>query len=219
MTEHTDPLVLDAAAASALLAGAPWKRLAVLGDSIAAGVRDPAPGYRDLSWTDRIAEALDADVLNLGRRDLLAAEIRATQLAPALAFAPDLAIVTAGGNDMLRREFDEDGVRRELTALVAALRDAGADVVTIGLFDITAAGLGHARFRDVIAARTAALNAVAEQVAAEHGAWHVPHPPDHPAAGDPGIFSADGLHLNARGHAIAATTTLHALAAALPARG
>ena len=48
-----------------------WKRLAILGDSIAAGIREPHPGYRDLSWIDRIAEALPGpEVLNLARRGL-----------------------------------------------------------------------------------------------------------------------------------------------------
>ena len=54
-----------------------------LGDSVA--------GYRDLPWVDRIAAELAAvrpalAYLNLGRRDLLAAQVRAEQLRPALAF-------------------------------------------------------------------------------------------------------------------------------------
>ena len=89
------------------LSGAPWRRLAVVGDSIAEGVREPHVGYRDLSWIDRIAESLPGlEVLNLGRRNLLAREVLASQLDAALAFRPDLAIVAAGGNDALRRSFD-----------------------------------------------------------------------------------------------------------------
>jgi lysophospholipase L1-like esterase len=219
-TEWTDPAVLPAAEAAALLAGAPWKRMVTIGDSVAEGVRDPVPGYRDLSWTDRVEEALSAvtdgfTALNLGRRDLVAAQVAARQLAPALEFGPDLAFVVAGGNDMLRPDFDEDEVRRELAAMVGAFRSAGADVVTIGLLDITAAGLGPARFREALAARTRRLNALAAEVAAEHGACHVDNPPGHPVAADPGIYSADQLHLNARGHAFAAANTVRALAAHL----
>src|SRR3712207_2377913 len=92
--------VLPFAELVALLGGAPWRRLAVLGDSIAEGVGEPHPGYRDLSWIDRIAEPLRAAagglaVTNLGRRDLLAREVRERQLLPALAFEPDLTIVAA----------------------------------------------------------------------------------------------------------------------------
>lgn len=218
MSEHTDPFVLPAGEAAALMRGAPWRRLVTVGDSVAEGIRDPAPGYRDLSWVDRVEEALaaagaaDFAALNLGRRDLVAAEIRATQLRPALAFRPDLAIVVGGGNDMLAPEFDEDAVRAELAAMVSAFREAGADVLTIGLFDITAAGLAPRRFHETLSARTRRLAELTAKVSAEHGARHVHNPPDHPAASDPGIYSADRLHLNARGHAIAAARTIRALA-------
>ncbi|GAA2141014.1 SGNH/GDSL hydrolase family protein [Actinomadura napierensis] len=219
-TEWTDPAVLPAAEAAALLADAPWKRMATIGDSVAEGVRDPVPGYRDLSWTDRVEEALGAvtggfAALNLGRRDLIAAQVRAGQLGPALGFGPDLAFVVAGGNDMLRPHFDEDEVRREVAAMVAAFRSAGADVVTIGLLDITAAGLGPSRYREVMSSRTRRLNALVADVAAEYGACHVDNPPGHPVAADPGIYSGDQLHLNARGHAFAAANTIRALAAHL----
>jgi lysophospholipase L1-like esterase len=83
-----------------------WERVVVLGDSIAAGVREPSPGYRDLSWSERLAAGLaiaqpEAVVHNLGRRDLTAAEVRETQLDAALALCPDLVVLAAGGNDLL----------------------------------------------------------------------------------------------------------------------
>ena len=116
-----------------------FKRLAVVGDSIAAGTREPHPGYRDLSWIDRVAEALpDPEILNLARRGLLASEVREHQLAPALAFGPDLANDAAGGNDALHRSFDEEEVAVELDHIVAPLRAAGAEVVMIELLDIVA---------------------------------------------------------------------------------
>ena len=67
--------------------------------------------------------------------------MRASQLAPALAFRPDLAIVSAGGNDALRRSFDPGAVERELVAIVGPLRRAGADVLLLELMDIVASGL------------------------------------------------------------------------------
>ncbi|MFG2089725.1 MULTISPECIES: SGNH/GDSL hydrolase family protein [unclassified Spirillospora] len=217
LSEWTDPAVLPAAEAAALLAGAPWTRMVTIGDSVAEGVREPVPGYRDMSWADRVEEALAAvtpgfTALNLGRRDLVAAQIAAEQLKPALAFGPDLAVVVGGGNDMLRPHFDAEEVRHELAGMVSAFRAAGADVVTIGLLDITVAGLGPARYREVMSSRTRRLNALAADVAAEHGACHVVNPYDHPAAADPGIYCGDQLHLNARGQAFAAANTIRALA-------
>ena len=209
--------VLPTQQLASLLTGAPWRRLAVLGDSIAAGVREPHPGYRDLSWVDRLAEPLGLAapglaVLNLGERNLVARAVRERQLALALAFQPDLAIVAAGGNDALRPGFSRAAVERELAAIVRPLRAVGADVVMIELLDIAAAGLvppaADAPLRELAAATRA--------VAADTGAVLVAMRA-HPAAADPGIYAADRVHLNARGHAIVGGETVRALAAAIPA--
>jgi lysophospholipase L1-like esterase len=216
------PEVLPDRDLAALLRGARWRRLAVLGDSVAAGVSEPLDGYRDLSWIDRIAIPLRAAspelaVLNLGRRNLLAAEVRASQLAPALAFRPDLAVVSAGGNDSLRRSFSPGAVERELVAIVGPLRRAGADVLMLELMDIVASGLvppEHAAALDVRMRRLAELT---RRVARRHGAMLV-EMRGHPASADPGVYASDRLHLNARGHAIVGGEAVRALSAAIPAR-
>lgn len=213
LTENTDPHVLPLPQVIELLAGARWQRLVIIGDSIAEGVREPHAGYRDLSWTDRVEEALSPRpaTLNLGRRNLLAAEIRATQLEPALAFKPDLAFVMAGGNDMLRSKFDPEAVRSELALMITAFHSIGADVFTLGLFDLTRAGLVPTEYEDAVRERSATLAQLTAEVATEHGTIHAAFA-DHPAGTDPGIYASDHLHLNARGHAIAAADTIRALA-------
>lgn len=203
------------------LRGAPWRRLVALGDSIVAGVREPHEGFRDLSWIDRIAAALAAVApglahRNLGRRDLLVAQVREQQLEAALAFRPDLAILSAGGNDMLRRAFAPEAVERELDVMVGALRAAGSDVLTLDLFDITVSPLVAPEHRDPLRERLRQLAEVTRAVAARHGGLHV-ELRGHPAGADPGIYSSDGLHLNARGHAIVATEAIRRLAAHLQA--
>jgi lysophospholipase L1-like esterase len=204
---------------ASLLRGAPWRRLAVLGDSIAEGVREPHPGYLDLSWIDRIAEPLRAaapglTVMNLGVRDLLAGEVRERQLAPALSFRPDLAIVAAGGNDALRRSFAPEDVERELDAIVGELRATGADVLMIELLDIVASGLVPAEYAGPLDERMRALAAVTGAVASRHGALLV-EMRGHPASADPDMYASDRLHLNARGHAIVATEAVRVLSSAL----
>lgn len=52
MTTLATPHLLSPTEQRRLLAGAPWKRLVVMGDSIAAGVGDPTPGYPDRPWGD-----------------------------------------------------------------------------------------------------------------------------------------------------------------------
>ena len=98
MTALRDPEVLPDHELATLLRDARWRRLAVLGDSVAEGVREPHDDYLDLSWVDRIEASLrtaapQLAVLNLGRRNLLAAEVRARQLEPALSFG----LAMAGG--------------------------------------------------------------------------------------------------------------------------
>ena len=205
-----------------LLRGAPWRRIAVLGDSIAEGVREPHPGFRDVSWIDRITEPLQAvapgvTVMNLGLRNLLSAEVRERQLETALAFGPDLAIVAAGGNDALQRTFDVAAVTDELDAIVAPLRAAGADVLMIELMDIVRSGLIAPEWAEHLDGRLRALAEVTRAVAARHGALLV-EMRAHPACADPGVYASDRLHLNARGHAIVGEVAVRTLAAAIDVR-
>jgi lysophospholipase L1-like esterase len=186
----------------------PWERVVVMGDSIAQGLREPVPGYRDLSWAQRLAAAFTlarprAVVFNLARRDLTASEIRASQLDAALGLGPELVVVTAGGNDALRRDWDPGRVADELRATLQPLRAAGADTLTMDLFDTTHNPYVAPRRARPFAARIAELVEVTRAVSAELGGWHA-RLRDHPAAADADIYARDGLHLNARGHGIVA---------------
>jgi lysophospholipase L1-like esterase len=198
---------------------APWERVVVVGDSIAEGVREPVPGYRDLSWVDRLSAALTfarpgAVLFNLGWRNLKAAEIRAAQLERALALRPGLAIVTAGGNDAIRRSWDADAVERELRAILTALREQGADVLTFDLYEWDANPYmsPHAHH---VGPQLTELTEITRALSAEVGGMHA-RLRDSPAARDPDRFSRDGLHLNARGHGIVATDLARTLGNAGP---
>ncbi|WP_407563944.1 SGNH/GDSL hydrolase family protein [Streptomyces sp. 184] len=207
------------------LSSAPWRRVVVIGDSIAEGVGEPTPGFPDVPWATTVMNALGrstggerVEYLNLGRRDLLAEEIRAGQLAPALAFEPDLALVTAGGNDLLRRRFDLEAVAGHLDAIVVALRKSGADVVTLGLFDCSGSPYVPEAMRTGMTERLRALGARTAAIAAAHGAAHVPLT-DDPLGAAPDIYGSDGLHLNRRGHAATAARTVHTLVELLAGSG
>jgi lysophospholipase L1-like esterase len=214
--------VLPFASQVALLGGAPWRRVAVLGDSIAEGVREPHDGYLDLSWIDRIADPLRAvapglTAMNLGVRDLLAAEVRERQLEAALAFRPDLSIVAAGGNDALRRSFVPEQVAGELDGIVGPLRQAGSDVLMIELMDIVSSGLVRAEYAGPLDERMRALADITRAVAGRHDAMLV-EMRGHPASADRDVYSSDRLHLNARGHAIVAAEAVRVLSSALEIR-
>src|SRR5918999_1397817 len=132
--EAQDPYVLSPAEASELLAGHPWSRFAVLGDSVAMGMGDPTEGYVTATWGGRVAAALarERDGLtyaNLARHRAKAADIRDSQLGPGLDFEPDLVAMIGGGNDCLfAEEFDVAPVKATLDEIVLALTEAGATV-------------------------------------------------------------------------------------------
>ena len=217
-----EPHVLPFTRHVPMLRGAPWRRVAVLGDSVAEGVREPHDGFRDLSWIERIAEPLGAvapglTVMNLGQRDLRASEVRELQLPAALRFRPDLAIVAAGGNDALRRSFSPERVADELDAIAAPLRQAGADLLMLELMDIVASGLVPSEYADALGERMSGLAQATREVAARHGAMLV-EMRGHPICADPGVYASDHLHLNARGHAIVASEAIRVMSDALVTR-
>ena len=213
--EHADPDVLMPEEEDALLAGAPWRRFAVLGDSIAEGMGEPAEGYVDLPWGDRVANALRRAqpglvYLNLGERDLRAAEVASKQLTAALRFEPDLAAVVCGGNDLLAEEFDPVPVVGEIERMVSSLANAGADIVLFTMFDITRAIDLPGRYGERVRSRLSALHAGMAELAAFHGAIFVDNAA-HRRSADPTIYGSDLRHANRSGHAVVASLTIERL--------
>lgn len=208
-----DSATVDLTRAGELLAGAPWKRFVVLGDSNAAGLREVIDGYPDKSWADWFVESLtpiqpDLAAENLGKKGLLTREVRAKQLTPALAFKPDLAVVLCGGNDLLRGTFD--GVAEEFDKIVAPLREQGATVVTMALFDITKAPLLPEEYKPALKAQLDELYAILDGVAQRHSTVHLDFG-KHPTAAESTIYASDYQHLTTRGHAVVAAELVRRL--------
>ncbi len=213
LTEATDEYCLAEGEAAKLLAGHPWRRFVVLGDSVAEGLCSPVPGYSELQWADRLAHELQVPhYLNLGVSGLRAHEIRATQLTPALAFEPDLALVVGGGNDAFSARYNPDRVDEELTAMITALQAAGADVITLGMFNVSYSPAVADWLRPGLRARMTTLSERTRALAERLGTIHV-HLTDHPLSRDPELYSPDGRHGTARSDAIAAAETIRRLAA------
>jgi lysophospholipase L1-like esterase len=221
--EAADRYCLREGEAIRLLAGHPWRRFVVVGDSVAEGLGDPSPGYPDQPWCDRIAAELarqrpDLVYLNLGRMNTRVADVRARQLGSALAFKPDLALAACGGYGLLLSRYDADATGRELRAIVAAFAEQGCDVITVGMFDGSFAPGVPPRFRAVMRERLHDLSGRTKAIAAEAGAIFVDLT-SHPASRDADIYSEDHRHGTMRGHAIAAAETIRALGAYLANAG
>jgi lysophospholipase L1-like esterase len=219
--ELADPDCLADGESAKLLADHPWRRFVVLGDSVANGPIFPVDGFAPLRWTDRVAAELAATApelayLNLGVSGLLAREVRAGQLAEALAFRPDLALVLCGGNDAFRRSYpDQAGaVDAELAAMFEALRAAGVQLATIGIFDVSYSPAVPERNRLELRERLALLADHARALASRYDSVHVDLS-RHPRASDPTLYSPDGRHGNARSDAIAAAEMVRGLGARL----
>lgn len=207
--EARDPDVLDHETADRLLEGAPWRRMATLGDSIVEGMAEETPGYAPVHWCGRLADALrratpGLEHLNLGRRDLRAKEIREQQLPAALEWRPDLALVLGGGNDLLDPDFDAERTVVQLEAMAEELKATGATVVSCTMFDIAKALELPPELGAELEIRLHALFAAIRRMSERQGTILIDFAAE-PVGADPGIYSRDFKHANARGHAIAAS--------------
>lgn len=212
-----DPDCISEDEAIRLLQPAPWRRMAVIGDSVAAGIRERLTGYVDECFANRLGEALrasrpDFSFVNLGVRDLRIREIIDTQLPVALDFAPDVALVVAGGNDVLGRTFDPEQIIEDLDDLLEPLAVIGTHIITVGLFDLARSGLLPAEYQAEMVKRFDRLDAITRNAARRVDGLHI-NTHIHPRSADPSIYASDRIHCNARGHSIAFAAIVHEVAA------
>jgi len=178
-----------------------YQRYVALGDSQTEGLGDwdELAGYR--GWADRLADQLaetnpGLQYANLAVRGLGTAQIRAGQLAPALALQPDIATVLGGMNDLIRPGFRAAEVVAELEEMFAALTAAGAVVATVTLPDIGKIAPIAKRLRPRVIDFNARLTAAAHR----HGVLVADCYP-YDFATDSRMWSADRLHASPLGHA------------------
>ncbi|WP_437074553.1 SGNH/GDSL hydrolase family protein [Streptomyces sp. enrichment culture] len=196
-TEESDPYCLPRDRAAALLAGAPWRRFAVIGDSLSAGTGDPRPGYAAGGWADRVADVLrrihpDLAYLNIAETGATTARTLEAQTGRLAAFRPDLVHVPCGANDLFRRDPDYALIERTMRRVYDAAAATGAQltVFTLGwAFRVPAFADWDERIRTV--------NALTRNLARAYGAvlvdmW------DHPVNDRPDLVSADGIHFARR---------------------
>ncbi|MFR9769898.1 SGNH/GDSL hydrolase family protein [Nocardia sp. SC052] len=211
LTEETDPFCLDQADAVALLAGAPWGRYAVVGDSLSAGTGDPTLGYRDQGWSDRVAGVLrsvrpDLDYLNVSENGATTAKTLEKQAARMLEFSPDLLHLPCGANDIVRRRPNFGEIERTLRQMYDLAKGTGALLTTFTL--------GRAYVVPVFPdwpERIATVNEIVRGLAAEYGALVVDMW-DHPINDRDNLLSADGIHFSTSGQAVMAAEMVKKLA-------
>lgn len=181
-----------------------------LGDSFTEGLDDLTAidgGYR--GWADRFAERLAVArpglrYANLAVRGKVLQEVVAEQIPQAIAMAPDLVSIAAGGNDMLRPRADPDALAESFDEAIRALLLAGCPVLMFTGFDPRFPVLRLIRGK--VAAFNMHLRAIADR--------HQCHVVDLWSMGvlrDPRAWSADRLHLTADGHRLVALRACEAI--------
>ncbi len=170
-----------------------------LGDSFTEGLDDARAdqgGYR--GWADRFAEQVAAHqpglrYANLAVRGKLLRQVAEEQVPQAIAMAPDLVSIAAGGNDMLRFRTDPDALAQSFDEAVRTLLMTGCQVLMFTGFDPRFPVLRLLR------GRVAAFNMHLRTIASRHQCQIV----DLWAMNvlrDPRAWSADRLHLTPDAH-------------------
>jgi lysophospholipase L1-like esterase len=204
-------------------------RFVALGDSITVGIGDPVrPGSPEAragrdgagepdgrawrGWAALLADGLrDSRLHIVAVSGACATDVRRDQLPRALALRPDVASVVVGVNDTLRANFDPALAAAAAADTVAALRDAGAVVLTMRLPDPgQMLGLPGILARP-LARRAHQLNQMMDAVAQRYGTLHFDAAGDEETY-DPRMWAVDRLHPSERGHRLIARR-FHALLA------
>jgi lysophospholipase L1-like esterase len=185
-------------------------RYVALGDSISVGMGDPMPGGGWRGWPALLATGLhEPEMHNFAVLGAQTADIEREQLPAALALEPDVVSVVCGLNDTLRGGFDPSRTGATISRVVKALKEQGAEVLTMRMPDPGAMlGIPQALARP-LARRMHQVNAALDEVAAEHGTLHFDAATD-PEAYERRNWSVDRLHPNERGHRLIARR-FHAL--------
>src|SRR5258708_3540916 len=178
-----------------------------LGDSFTEGLGDPYPdgtGYR--GWADRFAERLAADrpglrYANLAVRGRLLREVADDQVPRAVAMAPDLVSLAAGGNDLLRPRADPDALAQVFDDAVVRLAPAGSNGLPVRPQVLVFTGFDPRTFPLIrlLRGKAAAYNMHLRAIADHRGCllvdlWSMR------ALADPRAGSPDPLHLAPDGH-------------------
>ena len=169
-----------------------------IGDSFTEGLEDLDPGGGYRGWADLVAGALSAQrpgfrYANLAVRGKRLGEVVAEQLPRAVALAPNLVSLAAGGNDILSGA-DVDVLAAEFEPAVAKLQAAGCRVLIFTGFDPRMFPVIRL-LRGRIAAYNMHLRGIADACGCDLvDLWSMR------VLKDPRAWSPDRLHLTTEGH-------------------
>jgi lysophospholipase L1-like esterase len=191
---------------------------AAIGDSFTEGMGDERADGTPRGWADLVAVALahaagePIGYANLAIRGRLLAPILDDQLPAAMALRPQLLSNNGGGNDILRPRVAIGAVADRLVSAALTARDAGIRTIVVS-------GGNPTRHLPLGATFEKRGDALADAVRTRLSGTGVVFVDNWFDTRLPQLdyWSVDRLHLNAHGHAIAASNVLAALEVPIPA--
>lgn len=193
-----------------------YRSYVAIGDSFTEGVGDELSDGRVRGWADFVALGLAAaagpvDYANLAVRGRKLRPLLDEQLAPAVALGPELISINGGGNDVIRPRVSIPEIARILLDAARTTATSGAHVVLLS----SANPSRHLPAGRLVQRRGDELAALVTSRLPIAGVTYVDNWSD-PKLSQGRYWSADGLHLNALGHARVASNVLTALEVPVP---
>ena len=113
------------------------RTIVVLGDSVGFGIGDEDHEHPHKGVGGFLHQALVefSEYFNYSRPGARMREVFETQLPKALDHQPDVVVLIAGGNDVLRQSFDPSDIYWSMYGTITTLREKGVDVLTMKLHD------------------------------------------------------------------------------------
>ncbi|WP_293697631.1 SGNH/GDSL hydrolase family protein [uncultured Agrococcus sp.] len=188
------------------------RKYVAIGDSFSEGYGDETDDGLPRGWADLVAgrlasaQGIPIDYANLAIRGRKIAAILDEQLDAAIALTPDVISINGGGNDILRPRVSPAWVSSRL--LIAARR-----IMASGITPILVSGANPSGVMPLGAVMQRRGDALADHVQRWTSAFGLPYVNNWGDARlrDARFWSEDRLHLNAAGHAHAATNLLMTL--------
>lgn len=189
----------------------------VLGDSLAEGTG--VEGGEDVplrTWPAMIEAGYrtanpDLDFVNSGVFGATSFGVRREQLEPAVAAAPQVALVVCGGNDMLHPAFEVTKTGANFSEIAKKLVGAGTSVFLMTTFDNSETYGLPEPFGERVRTRCIPLRNMIAEVCDREGATLVDYTPEL-AGQDPAVYSSDQMHINFLGQKLIAAKLFARLA-------
>lgn len=181
--------------------------MVVFGDSVAEGRDDPDPAGGWIGWSERLADRLNLPygyVLNVASRGATVADVARGQLPMGRHLRPRLITLGCGMNDVLNG-FERAELVGNLAEIFGWARSTGAVVIaaSVPAPPLMERSVISEFRRERMRQRIREFNAVVDRSACVFGVTFLGQDTVRGLT-DPSLWSSDGIHLNATGHAYVA---------------